>query len=261
VARRAGVRLADLSGAALGRTAAGKARAGVDPVDLPPDEYEVLLEPSCVGDLLHFLVVYGLNGLPVAEDRSFAEVGADQFDPAISLADDPLDTLSTALPWDLEGTPRRRVPLVTAGRTVGIAQDRRTAARLGVSSTGHAAEGGERWGPMPPQLRLAPGAATFADVRRGLLVSDFWYTRVLDPRTIVVTGLTRNGVWLVENGEITRAVSNLRFTQSYPDALGPGNVLGVGADPAPTRERASNSVTLAPSLHLARWHVTGGAAG
>ena len=69
-----------------------------------------------------------------------------------------------------------------------------------------------------------------ANVGRGLLVTDFWYTRVLDPRTIVVTGLTRNGVWLVEDGRIVRPVTNLRFTQSFVDAMGPGAVKGVGSD-------------------------------
>lgn len=214
-----------------------------------------------MADLLHFLAVYGFNGLTVADGRSFAEVGADQFDPAVTIVDDPLDAWSSSLPFDADGTPRARVSLVSAGRTAGLANDRRTAARLGTTSAGHAVEGGERWGPVPPQLRLSPGTASLADVRRGLLVSDFWYTRVLDPRTVVVTGLTRNGVWLVEDGEITGAVSNMRFTQSYPGALAPGNVLGIGDAPAPVAERASSSITVVPALHLARWHMTGGAAG
>jgi predicted Zn-dependent protease len=266
VARRAGVRLADLSGADLGATAAAKARAGADPVDLPPGDYEVVLEPSCVADVLGFLATHGFNGRSVSEGRSFARVGEAQFDPAVTLWDDCLDEWSTALPWDAEGTPRRRVELVTAGTTAAIAHDRRTAAALGTSSTGHAVEGGERWGPQPPQLRLGAGAggdsvALARGMRRGLLVSDLWYTRVLDPRTVVVTGLTRNGVWLVADGEITRPVSTLRFTQSYPDALGPGAVLAVGSDAAPLPERGAGSLTVTPSLHLARWHVTGGAAG
>ncbi len=266
VARRAGVRLADLSGAALGATALAKARAQIDPVDLPPGDYEVVLEPSCVADVLGFLAQHGLNGKPVSEGRSFARVGEAQFDAALSVWDDALDEWSTALPWDAEGTPRRRVDLVTAGTTAAVAHDRRTAAAVGAASTGHAVEDGGRWGPEPPQLRVGTGAggdaaALVAGMERGLLVSDFWYTRVLDPRTVVVTGLTRNGVWLVEGGEVSRAVGTLRFTQSYPDALGPGAVLAVGADPAPVPERAAGSVTVTPSLRLARWHVTGGAAG
>jgi predicted Zn-dependent protease len=266
VARRAGVRLADLSGAALGATALAKARAQADPVDLPPGDYEVVLEPSCVADVLGFLAQHGLNGKPVSEGRSFARVGEAQFDAALSVWDDALDEWSTALPWDAEGTPRRRVDLVTAGTTAAVAHDRRTAAAVGAASTGHAVEDGGRWGPEPPQLRVGTGAggdaaALVAGMERGLLVSDFWYTRVLDPRTVVVTGLTRNGVWLVEGGEVSRAVGTLRFTQSYPDALGPGAVLAVGADPAPVPERAAGSVTVTPSLRLARWHVTGGAAG
>lgn len=266
MARRAGVRLADLSGAELGATATAKARAGVDPVDLPPGDYEVVLEPSCVADLLGFLALYGFNGQSVAEGRSFVRVGEPQFDPALTLRDDCLDEWSTALPWDAEGTPRRRFDLVAGGTTAAVAHDRRTAAALGTGSTGHAVEGGERLGPMPPQLRLGAGdggdsVALARGMRRGLLVSDFWYTRVLDPRTVVVTGLTRNGVWLVEDGELTRPVSTLRFTQSYPDALAPGAVLAVGSDAAPVPERSAGSLTVTPSLRLARWHLTGGTAG
>jgi predicted Zn-dependent protease len=97
-------------------------------------------------------------------------------------------------------------------------------------------------------------------VDRGLLVTDFWYTRILDPRTEVVTGLTRNGVWLIEGGRISRPVKNLRFTQSYVEALGPGAVKAVGSDA--TLVRAGFEIpTFAPSLQLATWNFTGGAAG
>jgi predicted Zn-dependent protease len=98
-------------------------------------------------------------------------------------------------------------------------------------------------------------------MRRGLLVSDFWYTRILDPRTVVITGLTRNGVWLIEDGEITAPVSTLRFTQSYPNALAPGAVLGVGSDASAVPVRGPNEMVRSPSLHLAAWHITGGAVG
>jgi len=99
-------------------------------------------------------------------------------------------------------------------------------------------------------------AELIAGVDRGLLVTAFWYTRILDPKTQVVTGLTRNGVFLIEDGEVTRAVANLRFTQSYAEALAPGNVVAVGSD---ARLRGTNAVV--PSLHLASWNFTGGAQG
>jgi predicted Zn-dependent protease len=266
VARRGSARLADLGGAALGRTAAAKARAGADPVDLPPGDYEVVLEPACVADLLQFLLVHGFNGRPVAEGRSFVRLGEQQFDPALRIWDGPLDEASTALPYDAEGTPRQRLDLVADGVSAAVAHDRRTAAAAGATSTGHAVEGGERWGAVPDQPRVGAGdggssADLAARMGRGLLVSDFWYTRILDPRTVVITGLTRNGVWLIEDGEIAAPVSTLRFTQSYPNALAPGAILGVGSDTSPVPGRSSSELARSPSLHLAAWHMTGGATG
>jgi predicted Zn-dependent protease len=95
---------------------------------------------------------------------------------------------------------------------------------------------------------------------RGVLVTDFWYTRILDPRTQVVTGLTRNGVWLIEDGKIVRPVTNLRFTQSFLDALGPDAVRGISAERALVLA-GWDSIYLVPSLHLASWNFTGGAKG
>ncbi len=101
-------------------------------------------------------------------------------------------------------------------------------------------------------------------MERGILVSDFWYTRVLDPRSVAMTGLTRNGVWLIEDGQITTPVKNFRFTQAYADALAPGNVLGVGATtsavPGDTYTTTSPRFTC-PALHLKSWNFTGGASG
>ena len=107
-------------------------------------------------------------------------------------------------------------------------------------------------------------AGLVAGVGRGLLVSDFWYTRVLDPRTLALTGLTRNGVWLIESGIVTTPVRNFRFTQSYAQALMSGAVLGVGAAasivPGDTYTTAMPWWT-APALRLAAWNFTGGASG
>ncbi|HEY8170023.1 MAG TPA: metallopeptidase TldD-related protein, partial [Candidatus Limnocylindria bacterium] len=113
---------------------------------------------------------------------------------------------------------------------------------------------------------LEPGTtgadALVEGVERGLLVTDFWYTRILDPRTMVVTGLTRNGVWLVEGGRISRPVTNMRFTQSYLEALAPGAVSGVGSDLTLVSGTTFDfGAYVGPSLHLASWNFTGGAQG
>ncbi len=268
VARGSGVALSSVDGAQLGAAAAAKARAGMEQVELAPGRYEVVLESGAVSDVVGGLLFQGLNGKAVAEGRSFAEVGAAQFDPAVSLWDDSTDTQASGLPFDAEGTPKRRVDLVTAGVTTAVSHDRRTAAACGTSSTGHAVPGGERWGAFPSDVRLAGGSADdlVAGVQRGLLVTDFWYTRALDPKTLVYTGLTRNGVWLIEDGKLGAAVSTLRFTQSYVDALAPGAVLGVSRATWPMPDgvapiASGTGSLIVPSLRLAAWNITGGAAG
>jgi predicted Zn-dependent protease len=296
VARLATGRLSDVDGAVLGARAAAKATAGTDPVELPPGRYEVVLEPAAVADILQNLALFGFNGKAVAERRSFAEVGAQQFDAAVTMTDDTLGPEDLGLPFDVEGTPKRRLALVDGGVTRAVAHDRRTAADVGAESTGHALPGGASWGAFPANLRLAPApsgappggarpggarpggaaegatevaapvadataAALVAGVRRGLLVSDFWYTRVLDPKSLVVTGLTRNGVWLIEDGEVTRPVRNFRFTQSYPQALGPGAVQGIGSRATMMPDSWGVAWWSTPSLWLSSWNFTGGASG
>jgi predicted Zn-dependent protease len=262
--RHASVRLADLDGAAVGTRAATKARTASDATDLEPGRYEVVLEPDCVGNILSFLLVSGFNGKAVEEGRSFARVGEAQFDRSITLRDDVTDPGTLGIPFDIEGTPKRPRDLVRDGVTTGLLHTRRTAKKAGVESTGHAVEGGAAWGALGANLVLGAGDRStdelIAGVERGLLVTDFWYTRILDPRTQVVTGLTRNGVWLIEDGKIVRPVTNLRFTQSFLDALGPDAVRGISAERALVLA-GWDSIYLVPSLHLASWNFTGGAKG
>jgi predicted Zn-dependent protease len=278
-ARLASVRLADIDGAILGQRAAAKAQAGLDPVELAPGRYEVVLEPTAVADVLAMLGLYGFNGKVFAEQRSFVELGAAQFDPLVTLVDDGAGEDAVGLPFDVEGTPSRRIELVRAGVSNAVVHDRRSAATVGAESTGHALGDSATWGPIARNVALLPDgdgalpsevdgpaadssvAALVATIKRGLLVTDNWYTRALDPRSLVVTGLTRNGVWLVENGEVVRPVQNFRFTQSYPQALAPGQVLGIGSYAVPQPGSWITTGFRAPALHLASWNYTGGASG
>lgn len=264
--RASSVRLADLDGTVTGLEAVRRARDSADATDLPPGSYEVVLSPSCVVNMLTFLALHGFNGRAVEEGRSFARIGESQFDEAISLADDVSHPMATGVGFDAEGTPKRRVELVRAGVTSGLIHDRRTAKALGTESTGNAVAGAGPFGALPANLVLEAGSASedelVGGVERGLLVTDFWYTRILDPRTQVVTGLTRNGVWLIESGRVQRPVTNLRFTQSFLDALGPGQVRGVGSDLTLVGGAVFGiGAYVVPSLHLASWNFTGGAKG
>jgi predicted Zn-dependent protease len=280
VARHAPLELSELDGAVLGARAAAKARASVEPIELGPGHYEVVLEPTAVADILETLAVAGFSGKAVNERRSFVRLGEAQFDPAIVLVDDPV---AVGFGYDNDGTPRQRLVLVDKGTTVSLTHDRRSAAEAGTTSTGHAVDSAFAYGPAARHLVLLPPgeeagtprevegpiadssvSELVAGVERGVLVSDLWYTRMLDPRTLAITGLTRNGLWLIEDGHVTTPLRNFRFTQSYAKALMPGNVKGVGgaASPVPGDTYTATSPRWScPALHLAEWNFTGGASG
>jgi predicted Zn-dependent protease len=221
-----------------------------------------VLEAKAVAAMLLFPAWQGFNAKAHAEGTSFAHLGEQQFDERIDLWDDGTDPRSLGRAYDAEGTPKRRVDLVRAGVTVGLVHDRRSAALAGVEPTGSSI-GSEAFGGYPGDLFLGAGddtvEALVAGVERGLLVTDLWYNRILDPKTQVVTGLTRNGLFLIEGGEVTRPVQNLRYTQSVVGALAPGHVLGIGDD----GQLVSNEggVAHVPSLRLAAWAFTGNAQG
>jgi predicted Zn-dependent protease len=262
VARKASAAIGDLDGTALGERAGAAVRSQADPVELEPGRYEVVLMPEATSDVITNLAFYGFNGRFFADGRSFAELGQQQFDESITYLDDPF---TGGRPYDFEGTPRTRMMMVNKGVTCGIAHDRRTAAQAGVAPTGHGAGEESPFGPIALNPGLLPGAATveemIAGVGRGLLITDFWYTRVLDPKTLVITGLTRNGVWLIEDGKVVRPVRNMRFTQAYPQALAPGQVLAIGAEAVLQPNRRDLVNTASPALRLASWNFTGGASG
>jgi predicted Zn-dependent protease len=278
VARQASRRIADIDGAVHGARAAAKARAWDGAVEIEPGAYEVVLEPTAVADVLYCLGYYAFNGKLVNERQSFLEFGRQQMDASVTLVDDGVSAVAAGLPFDSEGTPRSRLVLVENGISRAAAYGRRSAAQAGLVSNGFADAESVAFGTPPGNLRLepAPGSAPsevegpasnssvgdlVAQVERGLLVTDHFYTRCLDPRRVLITGLTRNGTWLIENGEVVRPVTNLRFTQSYSEALGPGQVLGIGADAIALPYALGCVSAMAPGIRLAAWNFTGGASG
>ena len=258
-------RLSDIDGTAVGGLAAQRALDGIAPYDIKPGEYEVVLSPECVGTIAVFLGFYGLNAKAHFEGQSFAHLGEQQFDRRFNYVDDVTDPRALGVPFDHEGTPKARLALIEGGVTRSLAHDRRSAHRVGVESTGHSLPGSEVYGALPYSVFIGEGAdsveSMVASVDRGLYVSTFNYCRVLDPKSLAVTGLTRNGTFMIENGAITGAVTNMRFTQSFVEALGQDRILGIGDDGRHSDSEFGAGVIHAPSMRLAGWHFTGGAAG
>lgn len=258
-------RLGDIDAGAVGALAAQRAADGADVSDVKPGEYEVVLAPECVASICVFLSYYGFNGKGFNEGQSFVELGAQQFDEQLTLVDDVTDPRAMAIGFDYDGTARGRLDLVAEGVTRTVAHDRRSARKAGAVSTGHALPGSEVYGAFPTTVFMNEGDSSveelIAGVDRGLYVATFNYCRVLEPKTMAVTGLTRNGTFMIENGRITGAVTGLRFTQSFVAGLGPGRILGIGNDGRWADSEFGAGLMHVPSLRLAGWHFTGGAEG
>ncbi|HSM02134.1 MAG TPA: metallopeptidase TldD-related protein [Acidimicrobiia bacterium] len=264
-AHQTAMAIGDIDGAAAGALAAERARMGLDAFDLKPGEYEVVLSPECVATIAIFLDVYGFSGKNFNEGQSFVELGEKQFDERLTIYDDPLSSGALGIPFDTEGTPKERLEMVTGGVTKNVAHDRRSARKAGARSTGHAFPQSASFGAVADSVVVAGGDEDVEDlvaaVDRGLYVATFNYCRVLDPKTQVVTGLTRNGTFMIENGRITGAVTNMRFTQSFVAALGDGRILGIGNDQRFADSEFGPGYVRAPSMRLASWNFTGGSEG
>ncbi len=247
---------------AVAREALDTARRAQRPRDLAPGRYEVVLAPYAVADIVEFLGTQ-LTGLAVEEGRSFVggRLGERVTGDAVTLVEDPADPAGLPRPFDFEGVPSARLTLIEQGVARHVVYDSQTAARNGARNTGHALPTGTAV-PLPMHLRLEPGAkareALIAGVRRGLLVTRFWYTRWVHPLRTVVTGMTRDGTFVIEGGEVAYPVRNLRFTQSYHEALA-----GTVAMEATLKlERldlwdVDAGSTRVPALHLAAFDFTG----
>ena len=218
----------DIAGCA--REAVEKATAAQRPRDLAPGTHEVVLEPYAVRDIIAFLGSQ-LTGLAVEEGRSFVAGKLGQkVTGDITLVDDPFDAQGLPRAFDLEGQPSHRVTLIEGGVAKAVVYDSQTAHRTGQKNTGHALPPNPFQPSAPMHLRLEPGDQMREDLirscKKGVLVTRFWYTRWVHQLRTIVTGMTRDGTFAIENGEIAYPVKNFRFTQSYHDAL--GGTLGIG---------------------------------
>jgi predicted Zn-dependent protease len=215
----AGRSVGEIDGDAVARAATSRVPRA-DPVPVPPGEYPVVLDHDAVGTLLDMLGYVAFNGLAHAEGRGalVERLGTAVAAPAVDLTDDPGAAFPRA--FDFEGVPKAPLPLLEGGVARAVAHDQRSAALAGTTSTGHAlAPGGSAWGPAPTNLSLAGGDAASveelaAGIERGLLVTRLWYLNPVHERTALVTGVTRDGTFWIEDGALALPARDVRFTDS-----------------------------------------------
>jgi PmbA protein len=256
-AEQTAVDIEAIDAAAIGREAAGKAQATANAVAIAAGDYPVVLEEYAVVDLLDMLGYLGFSALAVQEERSFVEIGRKIGSDLVSIVDDGHDPSGVPMGFDYEGVAKERVALVEAGVCRGVVYDSQTAARDGVASTGHGLPAPNPWGPFPLNMVMAAGTQArdelIGGIDRGLLVTRFHYTNPVHPKLAIITGMTRDGTFLVEDGKIVGPVRNLRFTQSYLDAL--ACTVGVARERKTLKGFLGGVVV--PAIRLEGWTFTG----
>lgn len=234
-----------------------------NPVSIEPGEWDVILSPAAVVDLMDWMALIGFNSRAWEDGLSFQCERIDQriTGAAVDIVDDASMPagLGVPVPFDGEGQPKQRVPLIEAGVAKGIVHDSRSAQRAGCATTGHANSGMlDETGSSAAHLHFGPGEsdleALVGQVERGLYVTHLHYVNgFLEPRRAVMTGLIRDAAFLIEGGKLGRAVTPLRFTESVLEAFAriPGKA-GVGSELEPHESGFGAGCAVAPALLVPR---------
>lgn len=252
-------RFGDLDAVALAERAARKVELGRNPRELTAGDYPVVFEPAATATLVEFLCWMAFSSKEFLEGRSplSGRLGEQVCDPRITIVDDATSPLLPGIAFDFEGVPKRRLPLIDRGVVTGVTHDLATAHAAGVAPTGHGLPAPNADGGFPLHPMLEPGDTSTADLiggmSRGLLVTRLHYTNVVNAMETSITGMTRDGTFLVEDGRIVGGVRNLRFTQSILAAL--NAVEAIGADTETSSEMFFGCART-PALRLSSFRFT-----
>jgi predicted Zn-dependent protease len=233
----------------------------INPKKIAVGDYEVVLSPRAVATLMSYLGYIGFSATSYQDGQSFVKYNLDKqvFDNKLTVTDDPRNPKTLyAFPIDGEGVPKKKMQLVEKGRVSerSICYDSFTAGReKGKKSTGHALSSifiyADR--PTPSNVVVASDDATIEEMihetKHGIFVTRFHYTNPIEPTKAILTGLTRDGTFLIENGEISKPVMNLRYTDSMLSALKEISMIGNKAETVDT--------VITPAMKLAKLRFTG----
>jgi PmbA protein len=256
-AKASSVALKDFDPVELARSASDKARLSRKPKEVAPGRYTVVLEPAAVLDLVGQM--FGdFSATALHDKRSFltGRLGAKLFGENIDISDDVAHPLQAGVPFDGEGVRRRKLTLVEAGVPREVAYSRSSARSAGVEPTGHGFPLPNDIGEAPLNIVIAGGNTSveqmIASIDRGILVTRFWYIREVDPYEKIMTGMTRDGTFLIENGKVAAGLRNFRFNQSLIELL--NNVEALSPSRRATGEETFDMVV--PAMQARDFHFT-----
>jgi len=228
------------------QTAISKAKGSVDAKALEPGKYTVILEPAATAGLMGFMM-RGFDAREADEGRSFLSkkgggnrLGEKVFDERVTVYADPFDPVAAVTAWDEDGLPRERTPIITKGKVDYLQYSRYWAKKNNKRAVG-----------QPRNLIMVGGDKSTMDLvkstKKGVLVTRTWYIRMVDPQTVLLTGLTRDGTFYIENGEIKYPIKNFRFNESPVIML--NNVDEIGK-PERVSSNESNYIMMLPPLKI-----------
>jgi len=235
--------------------AASRSVQSKNPESIEPGEYDVVLLPYAVVELVEFLAFLGLGALAVQEGRSFmgGKFGQRITGENITIWDDGLDPRGLPRPFDPEGVPKQRVDMIVNGVANAVVYDSYAAKKEGRESTGHATAGIGTYGPMPSNMFMQPGESSVDEMiqatEHGILVTRFHYTNAIHPIRTLITGMTRDGTFLIEDGRVTKPLRNLRFTDSVLDTLSNVDMI--------SRDTKRQAWAVVPAIRARKFRFTG----
>ncbi len=247
--------VADIDPEAVAADACRRCLESRDPATIEAGKSTVIFEAEAVQDLLFFLTYLGFNGLGAAEKRSALadKLGEKVFGDLVTLKEEPGHPGLFGIGFDGEGVDTRPTTLIEQGVMKSFLHDRSSAAMMGQEATGHGLPAPNPWGAFLRFPVLAGGEQSLEEliggVERGVFVTRLWYTNVVDPMRMSVTGMTRDGTFLIENGALAGPVKNFRFNQSLLDLF--GNIEALG------QEQSLGSMVL-PHLRVKDFNFTSG---
>lgn len=235
-----------------------KAIAGINPISIEPGSYTVILEPKAVANLLMYMAISGFSAKSVQTGSSCLteKLGERVFGENITISDDVTNDNTFPYYFDTEGYERKKVEIIKNGVANQLVYDTKSAVHDGVETTGHSISSPEMGG-IPLNIVMEAGSESFESMikssKKAILVTRFHYMNTVNPRQALLTALTRDGLYLVEDGEIKSGIKNMRFTESMLEAF--NNVTSISAER--TKVPSIVGVSYVPALKIENFHFTG----